>query len=335
MKTIKRILVIRIDFLGDMVCTTAFLNALKARWPDAEIHVLANAYNRSVLDGNPDVSAVHTYVYSKQCERNDRPGRLRAIVDRFRLILRLRRLKFDLLIVPNGGRHKNSIQFARQLGARDSRWHDEHTEFDDRAPEHAANRPIRHEALSGFALVPELGEVEAGKLRLRVYADASLRAQWLAALGPRRRPRVGFFVSNKAAERKWDARKWNQLASILAERADVIVFRDPADGVSAGRTNVAGVREVAPPTVPELIAAMSALDLVISADSAPVHLASALGLPVVALFEGRPEKWGRWYPLGVRNVVLHEGKCVDDIAVSAVERAAWSLFVTATSDDRA
>jgi len=334
MKNVKRILVIRIDFLGDMVCTTAFLHALKARWPTAEIHVLANTYNRSVLDGNPDVSAVHTYVYSKQCERNDRPGRLRSLVDRFNLILRLRRLKFDLLIVPNGGRHKNSIQFARQLGVTDSRWHDERSEFDDRVPEHAANRPIRHEALSGFMLVPELGEVDAHELKLHVYPDPSLRAQWLAALGPRRRPRVGLFVSNKAAERRWEARKWNRLASTLAEHADVIVFRDPRESAGADRSGIANVREVSPPTVPELIAAMSALDLVISADSAPVHLAAALGVPVVALFENRPEKWGRWHPLGVRHVVLREGRFVSDIGMEAVERAAISLLLAATMDDR-
>lgn len=70
----------RIDFLGDMVCTTALLHALKQRWPAAEIHVLANKYNQSVLARNPDVSVVHTYVYSKQCERNQRPGRLMALL---------------------------------------------------------------------------------------------------------------------------------------------------------------------------------------------------------------------------------------------------------------
>lgn len=332
MKTIKRILVIRIDFLGDMVCTTAFLHALKTRWPGAEIHVLANTYNRSVLDGNPDISAVHTYVYSKQCQRNDRPGQLRSLFDRLCLIRRLRRLKFDLLIVPNGGRHKNSIQFARQLGVKDGRWHDEHSEFDDRIPEHAATRPLRHEALSGFALVQELGSVEAGDLTLCVYPASELRTQWLDVLGPPHRPRVGLFVSNKVAERRWDPRKWSQLARALAEHANVIVFRDPRESASAGYSDIAGAREASPPTVPELIAAMSALDLVVSADSAPVHLASALSLPVVALFEGRPEKWGRWYPLGVPNVLLHEGKCVDDIGVAAVERAAILLLTTVTAD---
>lgn len=174
----QRILVIRIDFLGDMVCTTALLHALKQRWPAAEIHVLANKYNQSVLARNPDVSAVHTYVYSKQCERNQRPGRLMALFDRLALIWRLRRLGFDLLLIPNGGMNKNSIQFAKQLNVADRRWHTAETEFDDRNPEHVATRPIRHEALSGFALMPELGRVDIETLKLHVYPEPQLQAKW-------------------------------------------------------------------------------------------------------------------------------------------------------------
>lgn len=322
----QRILVVRIDFLGDMVCTTAFLHALKQRWPEAEIHVLANKYNRAVLAHNPDVTAVHTYVYSKQCERNERPGRFIALIDRLRLIGRLRRLAFDLVVVPNGGVHKNSIQFARQLRAKACRWHDAQTEFDDRKPEHVASRPLRHEALSGFALMPELAPVEPHALRLRLFPDAALRAKWQSEFRPKRRPRVGLFVSNKAEARRWDPRKWRMLAEALAACADVAVIRDPSDSGRFESSMSADARVLAPPTVPDLIAATSSLDLVVSADSAPVHIASALGIPVVAMFEDRPEKYMRWHPLGVPHALLHAGPNVDDIGVEEVVRATHSLL---------
>jgi ADP-heptose:LPS heptosyltransferase len=322
----KRVLVIRIDFLGDIICTTPFIHALKRRWPNAEIHVLANKYNRAALDRNPDVSAVHTYVYSKQCERNVRPGRLRAICDRIALIRRLRKLKFDLLIVPNGGMNKNSIQFARQLNVKNCRWHNADTEFDDRKPEHVANRPIRHEALSGFTLTPELGPVDIDALKPVVYADASLRAKWGGEFGPKAKPRVGLFVCNKAATRRWDVEKWRRLAASLSRHAEAIIFCDPAEQQAAGQFAELAVRCVSPPTVPDLIAAMSSLDLVVTADSAPVHLSSALQLPVVALFEDRPEKYQRWHPLGVAHIALREGARVDDISFESVERACSALL---------
>lgn len=322
----KRILVIRIDFLGDLLCTTAFLHALKQRWPQAEIHVLANKYNRAVLERNPDVAAVHTYVYSKQFERNDRPGRLTALIDRLRLILRLRRLAFDLVVVPNGGMHKNSIQFARQLRAKVCRWHDAETEFDDRKPEHAATRPMRHEALSGFTLMPELEPIAADALRLRLFPDPAREAAWESDLGPKRRPRVGLFVSNKAEQRRWNSAKWGELADMLAARADVIVFRDPGDTRPPAPALAASTRVLAPSTVADLVAATSLLDLVVSADSAPVHFASALSVPVVALFEDRPEKYLRWHPLGVPHAVLRAGPTVDDISLAQVAAAARALL---------
>jgi ADP-heptose:LPS heptosyltransferase len=324
--TMKRILVVRIDFLGDMVCTTPLLRRLKERWPGAEIHVLANKYNRAVLEGNPDVSVVHTYVYSKQFERNPRPGKINAIRDRLSLILRLRKQKFDLLVIPNGGMHKNSIQFARLLNAKTRRWHTADTEFDDRKPEHVASRPIRHEALSGFRIMPELGQVEPDELRLHVYPSSQLQAEWERKWGPKVKPRVGLFVSNKAAERRWDERKWCQLALELSERADVIIFNDPLDRDTEVYESVSAARRIVPATVPDLVAAMSLLDIAVSADSAPVHLAAALRLRVVALFEDRPEKYLRWHPLGVPHVLLRAGPTVDDIAVDAVEKAVTGLI---------
>lgn len=44
-------------------------------------------------------------------------------------------------------------------------------------------RPIRHEALSGFALMPELGRVDIETLKLHVYPEPQLQAKWQADLG--------------------------------------------------------------------------------------------------------------------------------------------------------
>ncbi|RKT98930.1 glycosyl transferase [Burkholderia sp. Nafp2/4-1b] len=332
-KPMRRILVIRIDFLGDMLCTTGFLGALKQRWPDAELHVVANRYNAAALAGNPHVHSVHTYVYSRQCERNDRPGRMRAFFDRLRLVRRLRRLRFDLVVVPNGGMHRSSIQFARQLRVKDCRWHDAESEFDDRKPEHVASRPMCHEALSGFRLVPELARTDLEGLALSVHPDSALQDTWYRLLGPRTKPRVGLFVSNKAAERRWPADRWRDLARRLEPVADVIVFRDPVMSAQAGAADDAwrdvNARHVAPPSVAELMAAASLLDAIVSADSAPVHLASALGVPVAALFEDRPEKYRRWHPLGVPHMILRAGPTVDAIGVDALERAVLHLLTQA------
>ncbi|EGT3611421.1 glycosyltransferase family 9 protein [Morganella morganii] len=308
----SKILIVRIDFLGDMVCTTPLIEAVKNKWPESEIHVLANKYNAPILDNNPYVSCVHYYVYSKQCERNIKPGKFNALINRIALILRLRRLKFELGIIPNGGMHKNSIQFLRQLNIPDVRWHTGKTEFDDRNEEHVLNRPLVHECLSGFKLLPELNLPETNKLKYTVYPSSFLRKKWLNRIRRSNGYRVGLFVSNKSAERRWDISRWFNLIEIMGEDVDFFIFHDPKDNVNPLFYNEE-ITIVKTESIQDLIAAMSCMDLVVSADSAPVHLSSALNIPVVALFENRPEKYLRWYPVGVEYKLLKNKGIVNDI----------------------
>lgn len=317
----ERILIIRTDFLGDLVCTTAFIHAMKQRWPSAEIHLLVNKYNREALLNNPNITQLHTYVYSKQCERNSRPGRFIAIFDRLALICRLRRLRFDLLVIPNGGMNKNSIQFAKQLNAKDCRWHNEKTEFDDRNSQHIANRELRHEALAGYALVPELGAVNINELRLRVYPLPDLQAKWRGLLGEKIRPRIGLFITNKSANRRWCADKWRELVTALCPDFELFVLYPTTEEFIP---NI-DAHSLVTPSVKELVAVISLLDIVISADSAPVHLSAALQIPVVALFEARPEKYQRWYPL-VRHELCYAGLAIDTIPVEQVAAAVYQLL---------
>ncbi len=50
---IKNILVIRLDRIGDMVMTTPIFRALKEKWPDGQVTVLANPVNRNMVINNP------------------------------------------------------------------------------------------------------------------------------------------------------------------------------------------------------------------------------------------------------------------------------------------
>lgn len=322
---INKILVIRIDFLGDMVCTTPLLHSLRRRWPQAEIHVLANKYNAPVLDNNSDVDKIHYYIYSKNYHKNPRPGFFNALIDRLSLIITLRRLKFDLLIIPNGGMSRSAIRFAKLLSVPDCRWHTADTEFDDRVQSHIDSRIIEHEAFSGFNLLPELVKPEPDQLRLRVYPRTDIITLWRRRLKNRAKPKIGFFVSNNSLNRRWSWDKWQALTETLSETYEIIFFVSPQDHFSFSWMSGDDVQRVSTETVSDLVAAMTHLDLIVSADSAPVHFASALQIPVVALFESRPEKYQRWYPLGVKHILLHQGKRVEDISVESVSSAVEEL----------
>ena len=92
-----RILVIRRDNIGDLVCTTPLLAALRARHPGAHIAALVNSYNAGVLEGNPDVDAI--YSYTKLKHRAGGESWWSVLVHRYRMIAALRRAGFDYVLL--------------------------------------------------------------------------------------------------------------------------------------------------------------------------------------------------------------------------------------------
>ena len=54
-----RILVIRRDNIGDLVCTLPLFRALRRQLPEAHLAALVTSYTAAVLDGNPDLDAIY------------------------------------------------------------------------------------------------------------------------------------------------------------------------------------------------------------------------------------------------------------------------------------
>ena len=85
----------------------------------------------------------------------------------------------------------------------------------------------------------------------------------------------------------WLRERWG-LAAVLAHPA-------APDAATAGPLLAAGARLLAPTTVAELIAIIAGAEIVIGSDGGPLHIAAALGKPVVALFGPTDrEAWAPW-----------------------------------------
>ncbi|HMG60523.1 MAG TPA: hypothetical protein VK583_12390, partial [Burkholderiales bacterium] len=78
-----RILVIRRDNIGDLVCTTPLIFALRERFPLAHIAALVNTYNEPVLSGNAAIDAV--YAYEKGKHRGEKRSIVSVYADRLNL----------------------------------------------------------------------------------------------------------------------------------------------------------------------------------------------------------------------------------------------------------
>ena len=97
--TPKRILVIKLDHVGDVLLATPVFDNLRQAYPNAELHALAGKWSRVVLENQPAVDEVIEYNSPFFCRTGEQPTRLLEAVQLYR---RLRREKYELVVELRG-----------------------------------------------------------------------------------------------------------------------------------------------------------------------------------------------------------------------------------------
>jgi heptosyltransferase III len=301
-----RFLVIRRDNIGDLVCTTPLIAALRDRYPQAWIAALVNRYAAPVLDNNPDLDAVFSYAKAKHLGAEE--SRLTLYWQRMRLMLDLRGQAFDYAILASPGYQASAERFARWVGARHVIGFDNGSGLADMTVPARTPRPL-HQVENTFRLLGALG-IEGPPPGLRLAPDADAVRRCRDGLPKQGGPVVGVHISAREADRRWPDGKFRELIGELlrTSRARVLLTwapgsrddpRFPGDDESARQLAAAfsGEPVAAMPTreLDQLIVTLAVCDLVICSDGGPVHLAAALGKPVVCFFGGeQPEVWHPW-----------------------------------------
>lgn len=317
-----KLLVIRRDNIGDLVCVTPLLRALREHFPDARICALVNSYNRPVLENHPDVDEVYSYTKAKH--RGKRQSLMRVYIDRVRLILRLRREHFDHAILAAPGFQWRTLPLARMVHPRRI------VGFIDTEKQRGSmDLPLLyppgnglHEVEEVFRLLEPLGVAGATPPAARVCPD-SVEAGWarerLDALSPEagNGPLVGVHISARKPSQRWPAESFAALMRELHARhgarfalfwspGDELNPRHPGDDRKAAQIMAAllevPVEAYSTRRLPELIAGLSRCDMVICSDGGAMHLAAGLGKPILCFF-GQSDAT-RWHPWGVPYELL-------------------------------
>jgi ADP-heptose:LPS heptosyltransferase len=286
-----RVLVLRRDNIGDLVCTTPLLDALRAAFPRARIAALVNTYNAPVLEGNPSVGEVFAYEKLKHRTRS-LPGHLLATA---RLYARLRGARFDCVLVPVDSPQSRAM--ASRVRARET-------------IVASRNGPAQeHEVERTFELARRLG-ITAAPGPVRVFADAG-RTAALQAKHALADP-VAVHISARRPRQQWPLERYVELVRELARHGQVMLLwapgakgdpRHPGDDEAAALVAArAPCVPVETRSLPALIAALALAKRVVCPDGGAMHLAAGLGKPVVALFGDSPVE--RWRPWGVAHRVV-------------------------------
>ena len=334
----KRILFIRRDNIGDLVCTTPLFAALRARYPKAHIALLANTYCAPVVAGSPDLDRVYVYAKAKHLPRMRRPG---AYWARIQLVRELRAAHFDYVVLAAASYYTRGLEFARWLpGARVVGFASDNGRRDGIDIALERDREPRHEVEDLFRLLGPLG-VTGSPPATRVTAEAAystpVQSQIQAAFGAI--APLAVHISARHPTNRWHAEGYEALIRRLVSEGHKIVLlwspgetndpTHPGDDALAQRiTQAVGNRSLlALPTrdLGTLIAALDACRGAIMSDGGAMHVAAALQKPLVCFFGNSDAK--RWHPWQCPHVILQpESRKVGDLPVERVLEAAETLF---------
>jgi 3-deoxy-D-manno-octulosonic-acid transferase/heptosyltransferase-1 len=311
-----KILIVKLSAIGDVIHTLPALTALRRHFPESRIDWLVEEGASDLVEGHKAVSRALVWRRGEFVRRL-KTGRIPSAVGLFsKLLLQLRDTRYDL-ILDFQALLKSSLWILlakgrRKVGFGPGMEHSEKSYFflKERIPAvsmemHALDRGLVLLRALGIPDMPVLYDVPIGA------ADEEAAHQLLTSKGLR--PEKPFVAINPVA--KWPTKLWTpdrftELAERLLQkgfqvgftgsREDQLLIDDIAQGLGASVLRLDGQT-----TLRVLAAVYRSASVVVSTDTGPMHLAAAVGTPVVALF-GPTAPW-RTGPYGEGHVVLRSG----------------------------
>lgn len=302
----QNILVVKLTAVGDVVLITGTLKALRLKFPDAQIHVLTSPQASPIIQRCPYINSVIVFDAQKK--------NLGSIWQMSKV---LRTYAFDKIIDLQNNKVSHLLSFLafpkKSYGYRTGKWgfllsHGIKNELKDIPP-------VEHQ----FRVLKSLGITYHNEVRLELWPSAKdekyvqdiLDSEWMGNY----KDIVGLNISASAP---WPSKNWPvehiiKLCDMLAARNIRVVLTGQQKDQILARQIIAKARSkpvncAGKTNVLQLAALIARCRAYISPDSAPLHVASAMKVPVIALF-GPTDPVRHLPPMGKGAVMHRELKC--------------------------
>lgn len=327
----KKILFIRRDNIGDLVCTTPAIHAVRNQYPEAMIGILVNTYNVDAIRNNPDIAKIYTYEKAKHAPDKNK---ISVWINNLKILREIRKERYDIAI-GCGSYSPRLARYTFFTGAKIR------IGYFKKGMEKAKfyNSPlyepeaISHEVEKTFNLLSSLG-ISGTPPPLRIFPseDEVKKVQdFLNAAGyGKGKPLIAFHISSRRTENRWPAEKFIELGKLVLNRynADILLLWSPGSEKNVQHPGDDEKAEFIKNSLKpeplvfktaklgELISALSLSSLVVCCDGGAMHIAAALQKPIVTVWGStNPKSWAPW---GTRHVILTDGKDASNVSVNDV-----------------
>ncbi len=278
----KRILVIKLGALGDVILATPSLRMIRKRFPESHLTLLVDSRYAATLSHCPYLNEVLPVEREK----------LRTWTGLFRLASRLRRERFHVSVDFQNTKRTHLLAFLARIPERYGFYRGPfgglltHPDFGYANPD----PPVRHQ----FKVLSRLGVTQLDE-RLELWADPAAEAKvnhWVEEkkLAPETKL-VGLAMGSSArwATKRWPIEYYRTLAEQLIKESDcrVVLLGSREDEALAGDFPTDSgriINWVGQTSLTELVSLIKKLNVLVTGDTAALHIAAAMGVRTVALF---------------------------------------------------
>ena len=308
----RRVLLFRLERIGDLLVTLDAFAAVRSCLPHAELRLVVGSWNAGLarlIHAIDEVETLDVPWLSRNAGRQA-PWTLPARIAGWR------RQRFDLAINFEPDIRSNALVAAtgalRRVGYASGgggAFLTDALQYDRRVHVASNARRLVRYALGASTAACESAPTPVSLLRIPEGAHAN--AARLLAGRDHRGPLVGLNPGAGRAVKEWPAERFARTAADLAdsEQATIVLLGSAAErplGEEVRRHLRKDVRLldlVGQAPLVDLAAVLTRLEVLVTGDTGPMHLAAAVGTPVVAIFG--PTDPARYAPLISRSVVLH------------------------------
>jgi lipopolysaccharide heptosyltransferase II len=294
MRDIRRILLTRMKFIGDVVLTTPIIRSVRNAFPGAYIAYMGEKNAVSLLEHNPSLDEIIPFDFSRP-----------TMVEQPRVAWLLRRRKFDLAIDMFGNPRSAlltylsgaRIRIGPQRKGRGRLY--THPVADDGTAKTAVafhNQFLRAAGIEPTAFRPEIFLTNDEKREARIYL------QWLDyehAPLDLSRPIIGIHPGATWPAKRWLPERFGELADLLAAKlhAQILVTAGPNDDDAVAamlKHSFVSVNVLRNLPLRQLAAVLSHCAAYVANDNGTMHIAAAVGTPTIGLFG--PGEENIWFP---------------------------------------
>ncbi len=306
--TNKKILLVRNDNIGDLICTTPCIEALRKSYPDNQIDIVVNSYNYDAIDKNPFVNKI--YCYTKPKHKSGISNKIKAGLGKLKILWQIRQESYDVVVVFRSDYSKSAELFSDitnaqyKVGVKNPKGRDTFNL-------HVEVKNDEHEVEFCLNCLKEFG-VKYNKENTFYYIDDQLVEKY-----KNYSEYILFHISSRIKENRYKKENFKEVIENL-KIDNILVSAEPVDFDDAKwlekNTKATFVKTS---SLNDLGGLIKNVKLFVTLDGGAMHLAPALGTKTISI-SGKTDM-NKWHPWGYKELIIQsKTKKADDIGIDVI-----------------